>query len=229
MIRNFAPLTTLIRNKVNAKKQSFLYNKGVNTKVEDENLFSLKSNYITKSELTPVCHVGLIYRGGKLVCFKGESIEELTLEEAKEHTHFIWNKDTVFVQPAEGKRVYMYWDPKYNDWSFADNKVAYSETYKRIFHANLYNIYNFEPDYTYVFRIQGNARSTKSKIVLETIYHTIKGIELPWKKIDQYAIRFKIECVEFYQFEGFEPIEEDDFPLYVRDKSNRKMYIKSMK
>ena len=227
MIRNFASLATLIRNKVNTGKHSFLYKKGITTKTEDENLYSLKSNYITKSELSPICHHGLIYRGKKLVCFKGEQIPELTLEEAKEY-HFLWNDKTVFIQPMGGKRVYMYWDPKYNDWGFADDKEAQSETYKKILHKNIYDIYNLEPDYTYVFRVQGNARSTKSLVVLETIYDTMKGIELPWKTIDKYSVRLNIDCVEFYQFEGFDPVESGDLPLYARDKSNRKIYIKSM-
>lgn len=229
MIRNYASLTTLVRNKVNTKKQAFLYKKGITTKTDDEDLYSLKSNYIVKSEFSPLCHNGIIFRGKKLICFKGEEVEKMTLEEAKNHPHFLWNEKAVFVQPIGGKRVYMYWDPKYDDWSFADDKEAASDTYKKIMNTNLYNIYNFEIDYTYVFRIQGNARSVKSHIILETIYDTKKGIELPWKIVDKYAIRFKIDCVEFYQFEGFEPLEEDDFPLFARDKSSRKIYIESMR
>lgn len=230
MIRNYLPLTTLIRNKVNSKRydSSFFEGKGVRVKVVDGNLYSLKNNGLKKSELTPLCEKGLIYRGPQLVCYKGQNIEEYTLEEAKQLEWFIWNDKTVFSSPIEGKRVYMYWDPKYDDWRFADDKIPQSEQYYEIFQRQLYNIYELENIYTYVFRLAGNARSHKTPIFLETIIDTKKGIEIPWDGIDRYGMRLKVKTTEFYKFEGFEGLEESDFPLYASDKSRNKIYIKAL-
>lgn len=231
MIRNYLPLTTLVRNKVNSKRydSTFFEGRGVRVKVEDENLYSLRNNGLKKSELTPLCEKGLIFRGGQLVCYKGQEVKEYTLEEARKLDWFIWNDKTVFSSPIEGKRVYMYWDPKYNDWGFADDKIANSDTYREIFKRQINNIYELESNFTYVFKVQGNARSHQSPVLLETIIDHKKGYEVMWDQVDRYGVRLKIDSAHFYKFEGFDTLDKEDFPLYAIDKSKNKIYIKALK
>ncbi len=231
MIKNFQPITTLIRNKISGKKidSAFLEHKGVSIKIEDENLFSLKNGGMTKSEISKVCQQGLIYRGPHLVCFKGEKIRNYTLHQAKDLKWFIWDKNTVFIEYIEGKTVFMYWDPQLSDWSFSDYKEPKSDTYYEIFNHRIYNIMNYEPSYTYVFKILGNAKSKKSPIILEEIIDTKKGKNIGWDKIDKYAGLMNVTPIKFFKFEGFDTLEENDFPIYVQDKSQNKIFLRSLK
>jgi hypothetical protein len=50
-----------------------------------------------------------------------------------------------------------------------------------------------------------------------------------WDRVDKYGVRLKIDSAHFYKFEGFDTLEESDFPLYVIDKSKNKIYIKALK
>lgn len=228
-MKNYLPTTTLIRNKLNSKKYdpAFFEGKGLKVKIVDENLFSVRKNGFINNDITKLFEIGAIYRGGNLVCYKGQEIDEYFLHEARKLDWFIWNEKTVFSSVEEGKRVYMYWDPKYNDWSFADNKEPQVDVYKKILHSQVNNIYELESQFTYVFKIQGNARSVKSPVILDTIIDNKKGYEVMWDRIDKYGMRLKVDTAKFYKFEGFKYLEDDDFPLYATDKSKNKIYIKA--
>ena len=229
MVRSYRTLTTLLRNRINKNAQSqfeWLHDKGVTLKVEDENLYSLQTEKEGhKSELTEVCYNGLIYRGPELVCYKGPRVPEVTLTEAKELDTIVWNEKTVFAEKVKGKQLFMYWDSDKEDWQFADEKKAINNSYGKILKEKLYNIYNIEYFFTFVFTISEDNDKHKSGIYLERMYDNKIGTEVEWKTVWDYARRLKAKPVQYYYFEGFDRLDPEDFPLYVLDMSKNRILL----
>lgn len=229
MVRNYSALTTLLRNRINKNATSefeWLHDKGVTIKIEDNNLYSLQTEKEGhKSELTEVCFNGLIYRGPELVCYKGPRVPEVTFSAAKEAETIIWNDKTVFAEKIKGKRIYMYWDTEKEDWQFADEKKAINNTYGKILRNKLYNVYNIEYFYTYVFIIAEDNDKHGSGIYLECMYNNKTGNEVEWKIVWNYAQRLKAKPVQYYYFEGFDKLEPEDFPIYVLDMSKNRILL----
>jgi hypothetical protein len=228
MNNQYSAITTLVRNKLCAPAISesiqFLANKGITVKIEDEDLYSLKSSPEADSEIAGVFRTGVIYRGPEVVCYRGPIIPELTLEEAKEHKEISWNDKSVFIECLTGKRIFMYWDTKKKNWSFADSKKS-NTIYGKLITDQTYNIMAVEPFYTFVFVLDDQSNT----IYLETAYDNKKGKELAWDAVFERAIRLNIPVVKYYYFEGFDKLEDSDFPLYVQDVSRRRILIRSAK
>lgn len=232
MVRSYSALTTLIRNKLNRDLEEafhFFHEKGVMLNIEDEDLYSLKTeNDGHKSELYEVCYNGLIYRGAELVCYKGPRVPQIVLSKAQETDSIVWNDKTVFSEKVDGKKIFMYWDPKKEDWSFADENKAINNSYGKILKEKLYNIYNIEYFFTYVFVLAENDKRHETGIYLECMYDNKKGKEVEWRTVWNYAMRLKAKPVQYYYFEGFEKLEPEDFPVYVLDMSGNRILLTGM-
>jgi len=232
MVRSYPALTTLIRGRLNrdiSDAQFFLHEKGIALLIDDENLYSLKTeNDGHKSELFEVCYKGLIYRGTELVCFKGPRVPEMSLKEAQEKDTIVWNDKTVFAEKIKGKKMYMYWDYEKEDWQFADENKAINKSYGDILRNKLYNIMGIEYFFTYVFIISENNIKHETGIYLETMYDNKKGKEIKWDRVWNYAMRLKAKPVMYYNFEGFDKLEESDFPIYVLDISGNRILLTKM-
>lgn len=226
MNSSYPAITTLIRNKLNAlpleESTSFLAQKGIDLQMEDVDLFSLYPTFQT-SEITQAVASGLIFRGAEVVCNRGIAPTHFTLEKSKTFEGFSWTDKTVFIECMKGQRVYMYWDPKYNDWAFADDKSP-KTLYGDLIRKQAYNLMSVEPFYTYVF-VLGQRENT---FFLETAYDNKKGIELKWDQVYERGTRMNINAVKYYFFEGFDSLEETDFPLYAQDISRRKIILDSL-
>lgn len=228
MIRNYTAVATLIRNRLNANKpfeeiMYWFHERGVSIEVLDKDLFILKSekNGHT-SKLTEICQKGLIYRGPSLICFMGEEILEVKFEELQEYSKITWDENTHFLQSLEGRDIYMFHDPKINNWAFADNKNSQS-SYKRILIKYLYNIMNVDIAFTYHFKLI--EKGSNSGIYLWSLIQTKNGKERNYDFVHSYCIRLKAGHHNIYEFEGLDKLEENDFPLIAQDSSFRKIEI----
>jgi len=229
MVRSYPALTTLIRNKLNRnipEAFNFFHEKGITLNIEDENLFSLQTEKNGhNSELIEVCYNGLIYRGAELVCYKGPRIPQLTLTEAKELPAIKWNETTVFSEKVVGKKMFMYWDSQKDDWQFADEAKSINNSYGKLLKNRLYNIYNIEYFFTFIFVIVENDKIHEPGTYLETMYNNKTGKEVDWKTVWSYASRLKAKPVQYYFFEGFDKLESNDFPIYVYDVNNNRILL----
>lgn len=233
MTRNYKTIATLIRGRVIRPYEQaldFFHEKGVSYTVEDENLYSVKTETDGhQSELTEVCHNGLIYRDIEVVCYRGPRVKKMTLAEAKEDETISWKKEsTVFAEYVDGKRIYMYWDPGKEDWGFADENKAQNNSYGKLLRDKLYNINNIEYFYTYVFIVSESGDRHKNGIYLERMIDNKAGTEVFWDHVWRYATRLKTLPVQYYYFEGFDKLEEQDFPIYVLDKNKNRVLLESM-
>lgn len=223
-IRNGKAIKTLIRNKLlNNTIEDFLswfHDKGVHVE-KHENYFFLKNIIDMKSEITDFCN-SIIFKGPELLCFHGPKIEKTTLNDLKDKKSFIWNEETVFLQYLEGKKCWMFWDKEEGKWKFSDENKPNS-AYKRIIEKNIRNIMAMDPSFTYSFNVVEN-KGDLNGVYLETCHHTEECKELSWKETYDISIRAEVKHPDVYKFEGFEKLEESDFPVYVRDKS-KSIYI----
>jgi hypothetical protein len=225
-------LSTLLRNRLNSnlsieEKATWLHEKGVDFQFED-NLYFLKSNNRGHiSEFAEFCEVGVIYRGNNIVAYMGRDTPETTLEELKNSSTFIWDKDsTVFLDHILGTVIVMYWDPLLYNWSFASDKKIKS-SYGELLRSSLFNIMKGETYYTYIFRLLQQGQD--AGFYLCEVYFNKTCREEPWSTIREFGIKLRVKHPKAYKFESFEKLEESDFPLIVRDKSGHKFIIKSIK
>jgi len=229
MVRSFPALTTLIRNKLNRdipQAFEFFHEKGVTLSIDDENLYSLQTEKNGhKSELVEVCFNGLIYRGPELICYKGPRVPQLTLTEAKTQDTILWNNTTVFAEKVPGKKVFMHWDPHKEDWAMADEAKSINNSFGKLLKNRLYNIYNIEYFFTFVFIIAETSDKHEPGIYLETMYDNKTGKEIDWKTVYAYATRLKAKPVQYYFFEGFDKLDPEDFPLYVLDMNANRILL----
>lgn len=232
MVRSYKTLTTLLRNRLNKNPQAqmeWLHDKGVTLNVDDDNMYSLKTEKSGhQSELIEVCYNGLMFRGTELVCYKGPRVPEITLSESKEKDTIVWNEKTVFAEKVKGKRMFMYWDPEKDDWGFADDNKPISNSYGKILKEKLYNINNIEYFYTYVFIISEDNNKHESGIYLECMYDNKTGQEVDWKTVWGYAQRLKAKQVQYYFYEGQDKLDPEDFPIYVLDISKNRILLTGM-
>lgn len=230
MTNNSKAVVTLIRNKLNSKmtkkaKLEWFSEKGIDVK-NDKDLYFFKNNSnLIKSELTDVCN-GLIFRGSKIVSYPGAEVKEFTLEEARKLERFIWNEDSFFIEYIQGIKVFMFWDPGIKDWNFSSEGKLKTPHGKRV-KKELYNIMSAEEEFTYCFKII--EQSEKAGIYLETMYNNKNFKEMPWKLVYKFATKMKTLHPVLYKFEGFDKLEEDDFPLTARDAYGNKILITSIK
>jgi hypothetical protein len=223
MQQSFSAITTMVRNLLNRKPLTPAYfkAKGLVLKIEDDDLYSIKSDN-NNTELSQIFANGIIYRGADLICYKGMTIPELTLKEVQENPRITVGDTSAFIEPLVGKRIFMYWDPKKQDWAFADDKKTNS-VYGKTIRDSIYDIMNVEYFYTYVFVIP--EQNKERGFVLETMYDNKKGTECGWGFVIDRARRMNVGTVNFYYFEGFEKLEATDFPLRLQDASKNKYYI----
>lgn len=225
MNKNPRALMTLIRNRLQNPNIQEVYEwfaqKGVQIKQEGETFF-LKANKNADSEIAHVCN-GLIFKHGQPLMFPGYVVKEMTLSEARENPFLIWDKNTtIFVQHIEGKKVYMYWDPFIEKWAFSDPNKIHS-SYSNLIKRNLYGIMALDPAYTYSFILSESGEN--KGIWLNTMYHLKRFEEQPWEAAYKAAIKLKVNHPGIYKFEDFDSLENDDFPLEMRDKSRNKVLI----
>lgn len=223
MNKNPRALITLIRNKLNNSSEDVLewfQQKGIQVKKEGD-IFFLKANEKSNSEISHVCN-GLIFRQGQLLLFPGYIIPSMTLKEAQNDPKLVWDENTIFIEYINGKHVRMYWDPYIEKWTFAGEnqiKSSYANTLKR----SLYGIMSVDPAYSFNFIFVESG--TNQGIYLDTMYHTKKLAEESWKDVYKNSIRLKVKHPNLYTFEGFEYLEESDFPIIMRDKSANKVLL----
>ena len=228
MIRNYPAIRTLLRKKLTEnipfdQKMHWFHEKGVSIKVDDTDLYTLKKETDGHlSEISEICERGLVYRGLNLLCFMGYNHKEVHFSEIQDLNHFTWDDKTIFMDDIDGRDIYMYHDPKINDWLFSDNNKTFS-SYKTLMLNNLYNVMNVDPAFTYHFKLV--ERGNNSGIYLWTMYDTNRGIEMSYVYVDGHAIRLKVKHQNAYKFEGFEKLEESDFPLIAIDSYWRKIRI----
>jgi hypothetical protein len=232
MVKSYKTLATLIRGRLArdlSEQFEFFHEKGVVLETTDEDLHHLKTETDGHiSEFYDICSNGIIYRDTELVCYKGPRVPKLTLEQAKTVDSIFWNKKTVFAERVQGKRVYMYWDPKAEDWEFANDDKAVSRAYGRIVKNAVYNPYNIEYFFTYVFVVSEKDDKHENGIYLEKMIDNKKGTEVDWQTVWNYAMRMKVKPVQYYLFEGFEKLEPEDFPVYVLDMNKNRILLTGM-
>jgi hypothetical protein len=226
MTQNPITTVTLIRNKLLSIDEStvrWFHEKGITVNNDGKGVFFLKSDTGHTSELTTVCGKGLVYSGPHLVIFSGSRPAKMTLEEAKTIPWFIWNDKSMFFQYVEGQPIYMGWDPIKNDWLFSDDK-SYTTPYESLFKEALYNRQAAEYNFTFCFKLALNGY-----IYLENVYNnkTCKPISLDQAQF--YAHKFKVLYPNMYAFEGFERLEETDFPLTAKDMSENRIHLTGLK
>jgi hypothetical protein len=227
MTQNPITTATLIRNKLASMDEStiqWFHEKGIMVSGDGNGVFFLKADVgAHTSELTTICGKGLVYSVPHLVIFSGTKPAKLTLEEAKVLPWFIWNDKVMFFQHIPGQPVYMGWDPIKKDWLFSDDK-SYTTPYESIIKDSLYNRQAAEYNFTFCFKLAVNGH-----IFLESVYNNKTCRSIPLDQTQFYAYKFKIEYPNMYAFEGFEKLEEGDFPLIARDMSENMIHLTSMK
>lgn len=224
MVKNYRAITTLFRNKLSNKDGNidFFHEKGITVKTVNENLhFLVAEENGHESEVKHIATNGLIFRGVELVCYKGQPDKKMTAEEAKDKVPT--KKDAAFVEYIEGKRIFMYWDPKLKDWSFTEINKEVSKIGETV-RKSTYNIMGVEPNFTYVF-IAPKKKKGNFQFYLERMYENKTGSEVHWRKVYSYALRLKVNPLKYFYFEGFDKLEETDLPVYIIDDSNRKTLI----
>jgi hypothetical protein len=227
MTQNPITTATLIRNKLSSLDEStvqWFHEKGVMIEGDGKGVFFLKSDTNTHtSELTTICGKGLVYSVPHLVIFSGSKTPQMTLEEAKAVPWFIWNDKTIFFQYISGQPVYMGWDPNKNDWLFSDDN-SYKTPYESLLKDSLYNRQAAEYNFTFCFKLAVNGH-----IFLENVYNNKICKTIPLDQTQFYAHKFKVEYPNMYAFEGFEKLEEGDFPLIAKDMSENRIHLTSLK
>lgn len=233
MQKNILSIVTLIRNRLNnqnstlEEKLLWFHEKGVTVTIEDDDLFFLKSDLKGHiSELTETCSNGIVFRGGLNTVFSGVKVYDYTLEEAKKLPKFIWNEKTFFIQDIEGQNAYMFWDPKINDWNYSSDTGPKSP-FKALLKRMIKNRMKGELNFTYHLKIV--EKTKKSGIYLFTSYNNRSFREVAREKTYQLSKQFGFNFPDLYLFEGFDKLEETDFPLLVRDISDNKIRITSLK
>ena len=234
MINNAAALLTLIRNKLTreeswAQKIQWFHEKGVSiNKVEDDLYYLYADTRGHISELSIVAN-GLIYRGHQLLCYPGKHIEATTLEKARENKTFLWDeKTTYFFDKIPGIGLKMYYDPGVDKWRFAQWKKAVSG-YDEMLTKRLYNLEgSADQRNTYIMVLLEN-RGGEAGLYLEKVYNNKTQKEVSWEKVDRMAINMKIKRPKRYKFEGFNSLEETDFPLIAHDKSGNIVLLNGLK
>ena len=205
--------------------RDYFHEKGIKFEVEDK-LFSLKKEENgNKSELCEICENGLIYKNKTLVCYKGIKEERLSLKELQAREDVTFDDTSTYFEILEGKNVYMFWDEETSFWHFSDD-TRINSPYETMLKKNLYNNMAFEPFFTYCFKIVDKGEN--AGIYLDSMYDTVRGKEIAWDKVDQYAVRFKVKAPKRFMFDGFKDIEESDLPVGIKDKFNRRFYITSL-
>jgi hypothetical protein len=206
------------------RTRDYFHEKGIKFEVDDR-FFSLKKeDNGNKSELTEICEMGLIYEDIKLVCYKGIKEERLSLTQLKERD-LIFDDTSVYFEILEGKNIYMFWDEGSSFWHFSDDNRINSP-YETMLKKNLYNNLEFEPFFTYCFKLV--EKGENAGIYLDSMYDTTKGKEIDWKTVDQYAVRFKVKTPKRFAFDGFKEIEESDLPVGIKDRNGRRFFITSL-
>ena len=229
MIRNYTAVTTLIRNRLNdshkpmEEKIHWFHEKGVSLKIEDGDLYTLKTEKDGhKSELIEVCQRGLIYRGSKLICFMGEHTPEASIDKMEEYPLTLDENSTLYWQPLSGRNIYMFHDPKINNWSFADDKNS-KTNYGKILKSLMFNIMSVDILFTYHIKVVESGPSRGN--YLWTMIQTKTGKERNYNYVHDHCVRLKMQHQDIYKFEGLDKLEESDLPLIIVDASMRKVKI----
>lgn len=228
MIKNYTAVSTLIRNRLNDPSKTFedklhwFHEKGVSLQVEDEDLYTLKTEVDGHtSELTDICQKGLIYRGNRLQCFMGQHVKNISLSNLNENEIKL-DEDTLFIQEIKGRTVYMYHDSKLNNWEFADDLHSRS-SYRKIFEKYLYNIMMVDPGYTYIFEFV--EKGSDKGIFLVDLLNTKRGTRTNFPTLHNHAVRLKVRSPDAYFFEGLDKLEESDLPIHMQDSLLRKIKV----
>jgi hypothetical protein len=229
MIRNYSAVSTLIRNRLNDsnkpidEKIHWFHEKGVSLRIEDENLFTLRTEVDGHtSELTDICQKGLIYRGNRLQCFMGEKIKDVSFPDLENYKELSLDEKSVFIQPVKGRTIYMYHDNKIDNWEFADDSHSKS-SYKKIFLRYLYNIMMVDPGYSYVFEFV--EKGEDKGIYLVDLLNTKRGTRTDFPTLFNHAMRLKVKAPEVYFFEGLDKLSTEDLPIYLQDSLMRRIRI----
>ena len=229
MIRNYQSLVTLIRMKIFTDNlqgtREYFHEKGIIFEIEDK-FFSLKSEENgNRSELSEICDIGLIYKNKTLVAYKGIKEETVSLNELKSRQDVTFDQTSTYFEILNGKNIYMFWDEETAFWHFSDD-TRINSPYESIMKKTLYNILAFEPFFTYCFKIV--EKGENSGIYLDSMYDTVKGKEIAWDTVDQYAGRFKVKAPKRFMYDEFKEIEESDLPIGIKDKFGRRFFITSI-
>lgn len=230
MDRNTPAILTMMRNKLNSNlsyedKMLWFHEKGITITVTDENLYFLKADKRGHvSKLTEVCN-GVIFRGVNLLCFPGPEIQEKALSQVKEDEQFIWHPNkTLFIQRIPGRNISMYWDVQKKDWFFSDSKKAIS-SYHKLVRDMVYNIHAVaEPVFTYNMRYV----EPEGKLYLIEMWNNKTIKRAPYNVVYDHAMRMNIKRPDIYQFEGFDKLEQSDFPVEVLDKAGKKFILREI-
>lgn len=215
---NRAALITLIRNRLNRdislqEKQQFFHSKGISLITQDEDLYFLKADKDSKTDLSNVCQ-GLVFRGEKLICFHEKPPTVMKYSDSQNGS-FIWNKQTVLFEPIQGQRVYVYWDPKSESFLCSEQKKLQS-SFKDLILPKIYNIMSLDAGYTYEIVLN------QTDLYLIGMYDNRNLQELYWNKVDVFAGRHKLLRPSVY---ASDKIEEKDLPIIAQDQCMNKIEI----
>lgn len=228
-MKGISSIITHLRLRLNNKttlteKMEWFYQKGMILEIYDNDIFFIKSDEKKPTEISKLFKF-LIFRGNNIQAFCPPDLNSYTLEEAK-NLCFGWNDNTVFLDLLDGKTLYMYYNIKDQKWHFTDGNI-FKSPYENILLKLLYNLFAVaEPCHTYKMRFYEGGERTG--VWLETIYDNTNYKQLGWKKTSSYAIRMGIKRPEIYKFEGFDKLEDGDFPKIAQDKGNNSIIITSL-
>lgn len=229
-IRNARAVKTLIRNKLNSDKDwgethLWFHEKGITVDLQGDYYFLNADRRGHISELSDFCN-SIIYKNNELMCFHGMPLPKSTLEDTKNNTKFIWNEKTIFIENLIGKETYMFWDKFENKWIFSDDKRVNSP-YRKLVEENLYNIMSLDPSFTYCFKIVESGNNPG--IFLETMYSNDTCKEVDWQEVYRISLKIQMKHPDIYAFQGFDQLEESDFPIIVRDVSTTTILLEKIK
>ena len=226
---NLKAVKTLIRNKLGSNKNwedthLWFHEKGVTIDIQGDYYFMSSDKHGHTSELTDFCN-SIIYKNSELVCFHGTAQKKSTLSEMKTAEKFIWNKDTIFIEYLQGKETYMFFDKFDQKWVFSDDRKVNSP-YRKLIEDRIYNIMSLDPSFTYCLKIVETGKNPG--IFLETMYSLDTLQEVPWKDVYRNALAVKMLHPDIYEFKSFDLLEENDFPVYVRDMSATQVLLETI-
>lgn len=229
-MKNARAVKTLIRNKLGSnhdweETHHWFHEKGITVDIQGDYYFLNADRRGHISELSDFCN-SIIYKNHEMLCFHGSTIEKSTLEETRKNQKFIWNEKTIFVENLNGKSTYMFWDKFDNKWVFSDDKKVNSP-FRNIVETNIYNIMSLDTVFTYCFKIVETGKNPG--IFLETMYNNDSCKELSWEEVYTVSQRINIKHPDIYEFQGFEKLEEKDFPVLVRDISKNTILLERLR
>lgn len=228
-IKNARAVKTLIRNRLLNNKweetHHWFHEKGVTIDIYGDYYFLNADRRGHISELSDFCN-SVVYKNSELVCYHGMNAQKSTLEELKNNQRFIWNDKTIFIEYLNGKSIYMFWDKFANKWAFSDDKKT-NPPFRNIVEKSIYNIMSLDTVYTYCFKVVESGKN--SGIFLETMYNNESCKELNWEEVYKTSLRTQLKHPDVYLFEGFDKLEEGDFPVFVKDISKNMFLLEKIK